>query len=49
MLMEMKVEGVSKQVIVKMAKKKNIPEEEINKILDSQEQLCNCRQNSAQQ
>ncbi len=37
MLMEMKVEGVSKQVIVKMAKKKNIPEEEINKILDSQE------------
>ena len=37
MLMEMKVEGVSKQVIVKMAKKKNIPEEEVNKILDSQE------------
>lgn len=38
MLMEMKVEGVSKQVIVKMAKKKNIPEEEINKIFESEEE-----------
>lgn len=37
MLMEMKVEGVPKQVIVRIAKKKNIPEEEVNKILDRQE------------
>ena len=37
MLMEMKTDGMPKQAIIRIAKRQNIPEEEVNKILDSQE------------
>lgn len=37
MLMEMKIDGMPKQAIIRIAKRQNIPEEEVNKILDSQE------------
>ena len=36
MLMEMKIEGIPKQAIIRIAKRQNIPEE-VKKILDSQE------------
>ena len=37
MLMEMKIEGMPKQAIIRIAKRQNIPEEEVKKILDDQE------------
>lgn len=35
MLMEMKIDGMPKQAIIRIAKRQNIPEEEINKIFES--------------
>ncbi len=37
MLMEMKIEGVPKQAIIRIARRKNIPDEEVDKIFDDQE------------
>lgn len=38
MLMEMKIEGMPKQAIIRMAKRRNISEEEIDKIFESEEE-----------
>lgn len=39
MLLSMKIEGMPKQAIVRIAKRQNIPEEEVNRILEDGQEL----------